>query len=420
MSIRLVKWQVVAWSLLGSLLGAPPATLAQQAASPLQVTDCVRLIRPDSIHLYFDNDFALTPPACATIRRECRMDAATGNFAGPVRDYSQLDNRLIYKSEYAKGQRNGYYEAYFKNQRPAVRGQYVNGKPSGIWQFWYEDGKPRQILEWTGSQNPRLRVLNYWDANGVQLVTEGEGIWRTVTTGPYAMSYGGQIVQGYQQGEWECHSQQNNGLLTLEEFHRGRFKSGQQFVAQSLQAVGEPLPTQTMQYTTRPSLTIDVADLSLRAEPLHLGKNCEQHAEEAQTMQLLVDAMKGTKGALVVQMPRPQQEPLAYQRGLLHQLRDNPALTQLLPQSNESQVIVLAEVDEQGRLHSITAENKELAALMATLLPAQGAWHPAMLGAKPMPGRIRFEISRHRKEWQCTIRTNLKIQLLSDTVYHSE
>lgn len=420
-----LQWTTITLVMMAVLLGQAPATCAQAVAKPLQVADCLRLMRADSAHLFFDDNFALTPPTCAAIRRECRMEAATGNFVGQVRDYRQSDNKLLYKATYASGVRNGRYEKYFTNQQIAVRGEYAQGKPSGIWQFWYEDGKPWQTLEWTGGQNPSLRVVNYWDANGAQQVVDGEGNWRGDIGGRFPMRYNGPIVHGYQQGEWESHSLKNNGLLTIEQFNEGKLRQGQQIVAQGLDVVGVPLPTQTMKYTSHASLALQVTDNSLSAEPLHLGQSCEQHAIAEKTTAVMLKALQNGKIHLEIAMPMPPQTPSAYLHALLSQVRDNAALAQALPPAKGSKVVIEADLDEQGRPYNIVSPTSELATFLATVLPGLGAWSPAVANGQPIPGKLKIEFRKQRKQWQCTIRADVPAPIMGEMlvpgrVYDSE
>ena len=406
--------------LLIGLLGDPFGAFGQQAEKPLEVADCLTLIRPDSVHLFFDSNFALTPQSCAYFRRECRMDAATGDFIGVVRDYRQLNNRLIRKVNYANGQRNGPYEEYHPNQQLAVRGQFATGNPSGSWQFWYEDGKPHQTLQWTGRAQPSLRVLDFWDGTGQQQVTNGEGSWRGKAVDSYPMWFSGPIVQGYQQGEWESHDASSNEVLTIEEFNKGRLTQGQQLVAKSLGLVGQQQAAQTMKYNTRPSLEIQVIDASQKAEPLHLGQNCEQQVRAREATKALMETMLDGKGDQAIRLPMPAQMPGAYQRALLRQLSNDPALTKWLPKKEGEKTTIIADVDERGQLHNIAAATKELTVAVAPVLEGLGTWKPAMVKGKLMPGRIEIVLRRERGQLQSILWSRLATSMMPGSMFDSK
>jgi hypothetical protein len=162
--------RAVAGSLLSIAVASASVAQAQTSAKPLTVADCVKLVRPDSVHMFFDAQYALTPPACAAIRRESRMDAASGSFLGEVRDYAQPDNSLLTKVQYAAGLRAGTYEQHYRNHRLAVSGQFAQGQPVGTWKYWYANGQPWQTLELT-PEGP-LHIVAYWDSTGQQHVPQ--------------------------------------------------------------------------------------------------------------------------------------------------------------------------------------------------------------------------------------------------------
>jgi hypothetical protein len=406
--------------LLVGLFGCVFGALGQPVEKPLQIADCIALIRPDSVHLFFDSNLALTPQACAYFRRECRMDAANGNFVGLVCDYRQFTNKLIRKVHYINGQRNGAYEEYYANQQLSVRGQFADGNPSGTWQFWYEDGKPHQTLQWTGHARPSLLVMDFWDPAGQQQVTNGEGNWRAQTEGVFPMWFGGPIVHGYQQGEWESHDARSNEVLTIEEFDKGRLKQGQQLVAKSLSLVGQRQAAQTMKYTTRPSLEVKVADASQKLEPLHLGQNCEQQVRAREAASAIMDAMVDNSGKSDIQLPMPRPTPSAYQRALLQQVNSNPALKQWLPQHQGSKTTITADVDERGQLHNIAAVTKELTDAIAIILNGLGDWKPAVVKGKPMPGQIEIVLRCQDGQLQSMLTTNLATSMMPGAYFNSK
>lgn len=166
--------------LASSLLALPLAARAQQPPTPptqAKLADCVRDIKGDSVALYFDERYRLTPVPCATICRYTHLDPQ-GNIYGEVRDYRVATQQLAYRQHYAHGVRQGSYEAFYPNGQPQMRGTFSQGAPSGEWQFWYASGKPWQVLRWEGRPTRPWRFVAYWDSIGQQLLANGTGRWR--------------------------------------------------------------------------------------------------------------------------------------------------------------------------------------------------------------------------------------------------
>jgi hypothetical protein len=385
--------------LLG-LLGHSRPTAAQQAAKPLELVDCVKLMRADSVHMFFDEKYALVPPGCAVIRRESRIDAA-GDFAGEIRDYLQADNGLRYRIHYSNGLRNGAYEQYHPNHQLAAQGQFAQGKPSGTWQFWYADGRPQQTLEWTDQAQPSVRILAYWDATGRQQVTAGTGTWEGSTGGSLPTRYGGRVAGGYQQGRWERHSLLDKQLLTAEEYQAGMLREGWQYIG----TLGKP-----KKYNKQPLLEPALEDESVAAEPFHLGLSCEvQAAEKA--------ASVAYKAALAtLQEPQPPYKSTNFQRMVLERLHAFSNATQLLPRTDGQQLVVLADIDETGFLNHVTSESGPLASALSVILPELGSWQPAKLGGYSVPGTIRLTIRMYSSQLQSTLATNAAFPLPADIV----
>ncbi|WP_288954889.1 hypothetical protein [uncultured Polaribacter sp.] len=75
---------------------------------------------------------------------------------------------------------NGDFVSYHKNGNKASEGKTVNGqKGKGIWTYYYENGKKKSEEKMsTGnyfSDKTQNLIMNFWDVNGVQTVTDGNG-----------------------------------------------------------------------------------------------------------------------------------------------------------------------------------------------------------------------------------------------------
>jgi len=75
---------------------------------------------------------------------------------------------------------NGHFESYYENGKKESEGETVNGKKgNGIWIYYYENGKKKSEEKLsTGSyfsNKTENLIMNFWDHNGEQTVTDGNG-----------------------------------------------------------------------------------------------------------------------------------------------------------------------------------------------------------------------------------------------------
>ena len=354
------------------LVGTGRSGRAQTAAAALshnqeaKMTQCYRVIKGDSVALYYNDRYSLTPVECATIRRYARM-TEKADFKGEVRDYNTADNGLRYRLHYQQSLRHGRYESYFPNGRLAVRGDFAQGQPTGVWEFWYANGRPHQTLEWTSQLSPRLRILAYWDSTGQQGVANGNGAWHGVMP-LVPRRYGGPVVDGLAQGVWESRDVTSNKLLTTEVYDKGQFREG------------KALDFGTQRYKDRPLLEPQLSDPTLSAEQFSLGFNCETLAEMRQRGQLIIKAR--------TEPPYPPGEPNAYLDQLLSHLLALNSAAQQLPRADGHSVMVTATVDAEGRLHDFVSEAPALVFGFASFSNSLGRWRPATANGHPVPGKV--------------------------------
>ena len=349
-------------------------------------------MRADSVHMFFNTAFALVPPACANIRREARMDAASGSFLGEVRDYNQLDNTLLHKVQYVNGLREGAYEQHYLNQRMAVSGQFAQGRPVGTWQYWYANGRRWQTLELQNAEP--MRIVAYWDSTGRQHVTDGTGIWEENVAGSLPTHTSGRVVAGLMDGTWERRSRTDKQVLTSEEYRDGSLQQGRQYIGMA----GKPKI-----YKTRSLLGPQVLDASAPLEPYHFGMSCEAQAQLA--------AAQEQAAARVMVQPTPPREPGAYQQELLRRLATFNNLTQWMPRTDGQSTVITADIDEKGYLSSFVSESGTLSNAFATIMQDLGAWHPAKVDGQPVPGKVRITLRIYSTQLQSSLQANIAYPL---------
>lgn len=198
-------------------------TLAQEVPKLRQkakIDACYRVVGKDSVVFFYSEDYLLTPPGCATIRRHVRLDSA-GRFFGYVRDYRLANNLLLLQGAYREGKLDGQLELYHDTGELAARGQYRQGQQVGDWGYWYPSGKRRQVLSFRNGQEPL--VQQFWSEDGQQLVTGGNGTWYRDETG---MRLSGKIVDGMPDGRLVLRRLYDGNLLVRESYTKGRFRNG--------------------------------------------------------------------------------------------------------------------------------------------------------------------------------------------------
>lgn len=370
-------------------------------AQELKLADCVKLLRSDSVHMFFDARYALVPPACATIRRESRMDAATGSFQGEVRDYLVADNSLLTKVHYANGVRDGDYEQHYANHRLAATGRFAQGQPTGTWKYWYASGQPWQTLEL--SVTGPMRIVTYWDSTGRQRVTEGAGAWEENTSGIVPTRVSGRVVAGLMDGTWERRSRSDKLVLTAEDYRAGRLLEGRQYIA----TVGKP-----RKYQDRSLLGPQAVDASAIIEPFHLGKSCEEQAALAASEA----ASRKLAASTTIINPRPPRDPSNYQQQLLQRLHSFNNLTQWMPQTDGQSTLITADIDAKGQISHVVSESGTLASAFTTILSDLGSWHPATVNGRPVPGKLRITLRMFSTELQSSLGAHVAYPLPPDAL----
>lgn len=110
-------------------------------------------------------------------------------FTGIIKDYTTDSNTLIMQGRYSEdGYKNGPFEFYFPNGNTMLKGNYINDKMQGVWEFFYTNGNPKATIYLPADIN-QFTILNWYDETGKQLLKDGNGefIWRQ-----HEMEYGGE------------------------------------------------------------------------------------------------------------------------------------------------------------------------------------------------------------------------------------
>lgn len=365
----------------------PLATWAQQATSQVKTADCVRDIKGDSVALYYDGRYRLTPIPCATFCRYTHLDP-TGKLYGEVRDYRVATQQLAYRQHYANGVRQGSYEAFYPNGQLQMRGTFAQDVPTGEWQFWYASGKPWQVLRWDATAPQSWRYIAYWDSTGQQLLANGNGRWREVNPGQQRRLEG-QVVNELPEGDWLFYHLAFDPTkpLAIETYEKGVFKKGR-----NLSKLGSGT------YRDQPRLVPAFDDPSADGARFVRGSTCEEQAQAQAISGAIIRQASLASGRSEVAFARPAGDHRVYLAELLRKLSEMPSMRALLLNPMYS-ATVEADVDELGKLSNFRSLSPDIQRVFTQVLPPLGRWNAAIVSKKPVPSHVMFLLNVVDAQW---------------------
>ncbi len=117
--------------------------------------------------------------------------------------------------------KTGNFIYYYENGNKKSVINYLDNKPVGEFYEFYENGKKKYVGEQTDDENlviPNKKIKNYWDENGVQIVTDGFGYLDN--------EYGkGKLFNYVKDSIWSG-SIKNTKSTYIEKYNKGIFVSG--------------------------------------------------------------------------------------------------------------------------------------------------------------------------------------------------
>ena len=121
---------------------------------------------------YYDKDWNETSRSEAKYFRLAEVDSLF-RVNGPVHDY-YADTVTQMKGDYTNDIKDGIFFYFFHNGWYESAGRYVNDEKVGKWQNFYPN---RQIRSEERYDMGNHRLENFWDENGIQFVSDGNGIY---------------------------------------------------------------------------------------------------------------------------------------------------------------------------------------------------------------------------------------------------
>jgi TonB family protein len=122
---------------------------------------------------FLDKFHSPTTEERAVYYRICERDNMK-RLQGRVKVF-RMQGSLYCEMSYVDGLRDGYFVAYHPNGNLAVKGLYDVDKRSGKWEYWYANHQKQKDESYT--ENGELKIENYWDEKGKQLLKNGTGYY---------------------------------------------------------------------------------------------------------------------------------------------------------------------------------------------------------------------------------------------------
>ncbi|MCC3156068.1 hypothetical protein LJ737_02410 [Hymenobacter sp. 15J16-1T3B] len=343
----------------------PRVAIGEGTAAKPNFKDCYQVIRNDSVRLFYDADYLLTPSACASIRRLTRI-TPDGNFTGEARDYWMDENVLALRVRYVNGKADGPIEQFARSGKPVVRGQLAQGVPTGEWHYWYANGQPRQVLRFPAEGG--FRIVAYWDSTGARRATDGNGYWEGAPPPNYVTSgsgawlpertyfrFRGPVAEGLPHGQWQSIDTRTNQPFSDEMFSRGRFRSGQLSTK----------PRYGSAVLTTPKVVLEMEAPGATAERFRLGLACAER-ERRQQLRAEFEQLAMPKNALSFEAYGQQLH-----RKLLN-FSNQPWYAQL-----PANAPVVCGIDSLGNVTTVLAASGPLQAVVREAVKDLPRWTPA-------------------------------------------
>jgi TonB family protein len=157
---------------------------------------------------YYSKDNAFLPEGTRETAYYYRIDSSTESSYGAY-SYYISNGQLRHKEAFKRSEQPRYEAWYYENGQMMMEGTCQHNYLISSASLWYPDGKKLADLEFepTAKKGDRvsdrdLRILQYWDSLGNQLVTNGQGSADFSWPNPVAENGKGQVVNGRRQGTW--------------------------------------------------------------------------------------------------------------------------------------------------------------------------------------------------------------------------
>lgn len=191
------------------------------------VSECIKDIHEKEKRFYFNADYSLTSPSCASYYRVAEYDSIGNFFKGPFQDY-RFDSVLLTEGTYVNGHLDGKITIRYMNGNIWQKGAYKDGLMVGKWEYFYPDGKPMYNLNLIGD---KIILQTVWDQSGNKIVEDGNGIavifrYNSFSDiGSVSLNWRGKVKKGLIEGRWKMYYFNTSTKLN-QVYNKGKFIKG--------------------------------------------------------------------------------------------------------------------------------------------------------------------------------------------------
>ncbi len=142
-----------------------------------------------------------------------------GKKVGVWKESINKDGILYTITNYSNGFKNGYYQAYYNNNKKAVEGFYINGKENGLFIDYFETGLIKAIVSYNNGLKEGWLYL-YWQ----------NGIIKDIEYYNKDKSVDGSYISYFDNGRVHIKTYKSKirkGVIIMEEYNKKGFMIGQ-------------------------------------------------------------------------------------------------------------------------------------------------------------------------------------------------
>ncbi len=240
---------------------------------------------------FLDKHHSPTTEEKAVYYRICKRDDLK-RLQGKVRIY-RINASIYSEMGYVDGLRDGYYSSYHANGNLATKGLYEADNRLGLWESWYDNHQKQK--DETYSNKGALKIENYWDRNGKQLMKSGTGFYEFINETETITEKGN--FKNYQKdGAWIGYY--DDGKMYFQE----QWLTGKLIQGHSHDAAGKIYSYTEAEYHTLPTYTQGMTELAkFLNKTIKYPREAQQaHVEGKISVKFLVDIDGSIKEAQVI------------------------------------------------------------------------------------------------------------------------
>lgn len=152
--------------------------------------------------IFYSNNWEITQEENASYYRECSFDTIASNFTGTFNDYT-VTHIHIGKGSYRNNSKSGMFQYSYDDGQLYCEGNFVNGNPDSIWNWYYQDGRLMQSICFSDGD---FEITGYFDPAGNNCIRAKKFEWLMdvqIDKDSYNTKIIGTYKNNKKQGKWK-------------------------------------------------------------------------------------------------------------------------------------------------------------------------------------------------------------------------